>query len=241
MANGSRWAMLRYRCIRQGTCWVRRRFASNAAAKCGWFRAITNSRPILPARRSSRCAATRSSPNRPSRCPSSAGPRWRRSLARCTSGGAPTAKRAGPACLFAYPLGKAQRVLAMLDGASIGPICAHGAVESYSAPLPRAGHRASGDERAGEGRAGARAALGHGVAVAEALRAISTAMASGWMRIRGARRRRSLDRGFVLSDHADWPALLTRHRRNARRNRVGDARISRAAGALARRARPRAS
>jgi putative mRNA 3-end processing factor len=36
----------------------------------------------------------------------------------------------------------------------------------------------------------------------------STAFASGWMRIRGARRRRSLDRGFVLSDHADWPALL---------------------------------
>jgi len=27
------------------------------------------------------------------------------------------------------------------------------------------------------------------------------------MRIRGARRRRSLDRGFVISDHADWPAL----------------------------------
>jgi putative mRNA 3-end processing factor len=28
------------------------------------------------------------------------------------------------------------------------------------------------------------------------------------MRLRGARRRRALDRGFVLSDHADWPALL---------------------------------
>lgn len=35
----------------------------------------------------------------------------------------------------------------------------------------------------------------------------SRALASGWMRIRGARRRRSLDRGFVLSGHADWPAL----------------------------------
>ena len=32
--------------------------------------------------------------------------------------------------------------------------------------------------------------------------------ASGWMRIRGRRRRLALDRGFVLSDHADWPALL---------------------------------
>ncbi|MHC5538590.1 ligase-associated DNA damage response exonuclease, partial [Singulisphaera rosea] len=32
--------------------------------------------------------------------------------------------------------------------------------------------------------------------------------ASGWMRIRGPRRRRSVDRGFVLSDHVDWPSLL---------------------------------
>ena len=37
----------------------------------------------------------------------------------------------------------------------------------------------------------------------------STAFASGWMRIRGTRRRRAVDRGFVLSDHADWPGLLT--------------------------------
>jgi putative mRNA 3-end processing factor len=38
---------------------------------------------------------------------------------------------------------------------------------------------------------------------------VSTAFASGWMQIRGARRRRSLDRGFPLSDHADWPGLLS--------------------------------
>jgi len=37
---------------------------------------------------------------------------------------------------------------------------------------------------------------------------LSTAFASGWMQIRGARRRRALDRGFVLSDHADWSGLL---------------------------------
>jgi putative mRNA 3-end processing factor len=36
----------------------------------------------------------------------------------------------------------------------------------------------------------------------------STAFASGWMRVRGHRRRRSVDRGFVLSDHVDWPSLL---------------------------------
>ena len=34
------------------------------------------------------------------------------------------------------------------------------------------------------------------------------AFASGWMMLRGTRRRRGVDRGFVLSDHADWPGLL---------------------------------
>ncbi len=28
------------------------------------------------------------------------------------------------------------------------------------------------------------------------------------MRVRGDRRRRGYDRGFVISDHADWPALV---------------------------------
>jgi putative mRNA 3-end processing factor len=38
--------------------------------------------------------------------------------------------------------------------------------------------------------------------------ALSSGFASGWMRIRGPRRRRAVDRGFVLSDHVDWPSLL---------------------------------
>jgi putative mRNA 3-end processing factor len=36
----------------------------------------------------------------------------------------------------------------------------------------------------------------------------ATGFCSGWMRVRGDRRRRGYDRGFVISDHADWPALL---------------------------------
>jgi putative mRNA 3-end processing factor len=38
--------------------------------------------------------------------------------------------------------------------------------------------------------------------------AFSTAFASGWMKVRGARRLKNMDQGFVLSDHADWPSLL---------------------------------
>lgn len=36
----------------------------------------------------------------------------------------------------------------------------------------------------------------------------SDGFASGWMRVRGIRRRRGYDAGFVMSDHADWPELL---------------------------------
>ena len=37
---------------------------------------------------------------------------------------------------------------------------------------------------------------------------LSDGLASGLMRVRGVRRQRAYDRGFVLSDHADWPAIL---------------------------------
>ncbi len=48
----------------------------------------------------------------------------------------------------------------------------------------------------------------------------SDAFASGWMQLRGARRRRAVDRGFVLSDHADWPGLHAGDRRRPARERV---------------------
>lgn len=39
--------------------------------------------------------------------------------------------------------------------------------------------------------------------------AVSHAICSGWMQVRGARRWRSADAGFAISDHADWNDLLT--------------------------------
>jgi putative mRNA 3-end processing factor len=109
--------------------------------------------------------------------------------------------------LFAYPLGKAQRVLSMLD-ASIGPICAHGAVEKYSAIYRAQGVALPQMHEPIKGALVLAPPSAMGSPWLKRFGAISTAMASGWMRIRGARRRRSLDRGFALSDHADWPALL---------------------------------
>lgn len=117
--------------------------------------------------------------------------------------------------LFAYALGKAQRVLAELSRLTDDPVFVHGAVASltevyrtqgiamlntlpatvsgpmnYASALIIAPPSAAGSpwmRRFGEHRTG---------------------FCSGWMRIRGDRRRRGYDRGFVLSDHADWPSLL---------------------------------
>ncbi len=122
--------------------------------------------------------------------------------------------------LFAYSLGKAQRLLAGVDPA-IGPIAVHGAVNRFNlayraagVALPDAPH-AAGDSVS--------AVLGKGLVIAppsalgtpwvrkfaRAEGGISAGFASGWMQVRGTRRRRAVDRGFVLSDHADWNGLLS--------------------------------
>lgn len=119
--------------------------------------------------------------------------------------------------LFAYAVGKAQRVLAGLaeEGAASGPIYTHGAVESVNAIYRAAGIRLAETRYAGaqtDGHWGGSLIVAppsaSGSPWLRRFGEISTAFASGWMRIRGTRRRRSLDRGFVISDHADWPGLL---------------------------------
>lgn len=117
--------------------------------------------------------------------------------------------------LYGYALGKAQRLIAGLDP-GIGPILTHGAVErmngAYRAAgvaLPPTTHAGSGTRRAGHRRAIVVAPpSADASAWSRRFGASSNGFASGWMRVRGARRRRSLDRGFTLSDHADWPGLL---------------------------------
>jgi putative mRNA 3-end processing factor len=115
--------------------------------------------------------------------------------------------------LLAYSFGKAQRVLAGLDPAT-GPIVVHGAVEAVNAayreagvPLPRT-QRIETIDRAS--LRGAMVVAPPSAAGSPWLRRLGEhrdAFASGWMQLRGARRRQGLDRGFALSDHADWPGL----------------------------------
>jgi putative mRNA 3-end processing factor len=119
--------------------------------------------------------------------------------------------------VHAYAFGKAQRVLAGLD-AAIGPIVVHGAVATMNEAYRRSGVALPATLRVDEaspqqlrrclvvappsaqGSPWSRRFSRGGEA--------SDAFASGWMQLRGARRRRNVDRGFVLSDHADWPGLL---------------------------------
>ena len=117
--------------------------------------------------------------------------------------------------LYGYTLGKAQRLLAGLD-LSIGPILTHGAVERMTAAYRETGVPLPPTRYAGtaERRVDARGAIviapphASGSSWARRFGSQSTAFASGWMLVRGARRRRALDRGFALSDHVDWPGLL---------------------------------
>ncbi len=117
--------------------------------------------------------------------------------------------------IFAYALGKAQRVLAGIDP-TIGPIFGHGAVRNLNRCYRESGVRLPevlSPEDAGKGFDWSRALIvappsAQGSTWLRRFGALSMAFASGWMRIRGTRRRRAIDRGCVLSDHADWPGLL---------------------------------
>ncbi|MEO5676095.1 MAG: ligase-associated DNA damage response exonuclease [Usitatibacter sp.] len=116
--------------------------------------------------------------------------------------------------LFGYAFGKAQRILASVDP-SIGPIVVHGAVEVLNRGYRESGvalpqTRMVGDADRKQDYAGALIVAPPSAQSSPWLRRFgdySDAFASGWMAIRGARRRRAVDRGFVLSDHADWPSL----------------------------------
>ena len=115
--------------------------------------------------------------------------------------------------LAAYGLGKAQRLMTMLEPGS--PILTHGAVEQTTRilrdqgyPLPptiRVTPQINPKDHPGAIVIAPPSALG--TRWAARFGPVDEAFASGWMALRGIRRRRSLGQGFALSDHADWPGL----------------------------------
>ncbi|MCC6676138.1 MAG: ligase-associated DNA damage response exonuclease [Phycisphaerales bacterium] len=129
--------------------------------------------------------------------------------------------------LMGYSLGKAQRILAGLWRAMAPAereltIHLHGAVDALMEPYRAAGIAMPTTAKVGEAEGKRRADADQfrgALVIAPPSAAGSPWMrrfgadaeigfASGWMRVRGARRRGGYDRGFVISDHADWPDLL---------------------------------
>jgi putative mRNA 3-end processing factor len=130
---------------------------------------------------------------------------WRRNI-----------EREKASVLFAYSLGKSQRVMNGIDR-SLGPIYTHGAVERLTEIYRHAGVDLPKTQYAGSvqnkkdfiGSLIVAPPSAQGSTWLRRFGPHSTGFASGWMMVRGARRQRAVDRGFVLSDHADWPELLT--------------------------------
>lgn len=116
--------------------------------------------------------------------------------------------------LFGYSLGKAQRLLKYLD-TDIGEIYTHGAIENMTQVLrpmvdfPKT-TLITRDTKKEQllGNIVLAPPSAHGSTWIRKMVPYVTASASGWMTFRGARRRRAIDKGFVLSDHCDWPGLL---------------------------------
>jgi putative mRNA 3-end processing factor len=113
-----------------------------------------------------------------------------------------------------YSLGKAQRILKNID-LSIGKVYLHGAVENINNAFIEAGHdlplaeKIIGTEKKDDFRKAIIISPPSGAngAWMKKFEPYALAFASGWMGLRGARRRGAADRGFILSDHADWNGL----------------------------------
>ena len=125
--------------------------------------------------------------------------------------------RSRPSLLFCYAFGKAQRLLAELHAIGVDEeVLLHGAVETITrhyrdAKVPMVPSRPVSELPRKQSLAGKLVLAppsAHRSSWMRRFKAPQTAFASGWMAVRGARRRRGYERGFVLSDHADWPGLL---------------------------------
>lgn len=129
---------------------------------------------------------------------------------------AENASNGHPSILFCYSLGKAQRIMSLLSDQKGKKVYLHGAVQSIAKIYENLGIPMISFAPVSENEKGASfsqdlilappSALGS--AWMKRFPACRTGFASGWMEVRGTRRRNALDQGFVLSDHADWNDLI---------------------------------
>jgi putative mRNA 3-end processing factor len=113
--------------------------------------------------------------------------------------------------ILAYSLGKAQRLLHMLE--TTQEIHVHGAIHHMTQIYRKAGIRLpetiypSGRKKVKQPVIVICPPSMLGSPWLNKFRPLSTAMASGWMNLRGPRRRRAVDKGLIISDHMDWKGL----------------------------------
>ncbi|MBV9972462.1 MAG: hypothetical protein JO135_03925 [Candidatus Eremiobacteraeota bacterium] len=112
---------------------------------------------------------------------------------------------------FAYSLGKAQEAIAILGGGGIR-VSAHGSIHSISKIYEEAGvelpHYERYDAETFDGSGALVWPPSGNLPKAVRNRTTKTAILTGWSLDRSAIFRYGVDRGFPLSDHADYPALL---------------------------------
>jgi putative mRNA 3-end processing factor len=117
--------------------------------------------------------------------------------------------------LFCYALGKAQRVLAEMLRHTAEPVHVHGEigtlVEVYRSAgidmVPTLPVTASSAAQLRGALVMATPTMSRSSWLRR-LGAGNRAFCSGWMLLEGESQRRGYDMGFVVSDHADWPALV---------------------------------
>jgi len=117
--------------------------------------------------------------------------------------------------LLAYSLGKAQRVLQAIKETT-QTIFAHGAVFNLQTMLIDNGWDLTPVERITpetpaellKGTVVVAPPGADGTPWMKKFNPYSVGVCSGWMQVRGNARRRNVDAGFVLSDHADWNGLI---------------------------------
>jgi putative mRNA 3-end processing factor len=122
---------------------------------------------------------------------------------------------AGKTSIFvAYSLGKAQRIMKMVEG--MGPLYVHNSIARLNEAIMQSGiqlphyevlHEVI-DKKEIQGSMVIVPPALLGTSVLKKIPNGATAICSGWMQVRGHRRWRAVDAGFAISDHADWDGLL---------------------------------
>ncbi|WP_336129130.1 ligase-associated DNA damage response exonuclease [Mesoflavibacter sp. CH_XMU1422-2] len=116
---------------------------------------------------------------------------------------------------FGYSLGKAQRIMSLVDG--IDQVYVHSAINNLNQAISKSGIvlpkskliTSDFNKKDIQNKIVILPPALLGSKLLKKIPNAATAICSGWMQIRGNRRWKGVDAGFAVSDHADWNGLLS--------------------------------